>query len=167
MLKIRTLAAALLLAGAAAVRHSGRRRPSPAAARAAAPSQFDLEAHRGGIGLTTENTLEAFDKALKLGVTTLELDVQITEDKRRRRHARPARLGAEVPRHAPVVAGDPEYPYVGKYVKDLTLAQVRTLDCVASRWPTSRQERDPGVQMPLLRAGLRARLPATATSTRG
>ena len=30
---------------------------------------------------------------------------------------------------APAFAGDPQYPYVGKLVHDLTLAQIRTLDC--------------------------------------
>ena len=30
---------------------------------------------------------------------------------------------------APAFAGDPEYPYVGKLVHDLTLAQIHTLDC--------------------------------------
>ncbi len=29
----------------------------------------------------------------------------------------------------PVYAGDPSYPYVGTQVHDLTLAQIRTLDC--------------------------------------
>jgi glycerophosphoryl diester phosphodiesterase len=43
---------------------------------------FDLQAHRGGAGLRPENTLEAFGHALALGVTTLELDVQISVDRR-------------------------------------------------------------------------------------
>ncbi len=41
---------------------------------------FDLQAHRGGRGLLPENTLAAFENALKLGVTTLELDIAITAD---------------------------------------------------------------------------------------
>jgi glycerophosphoryl diester phosphodiesterase len=40
--------------------------------------QFDLQAHRGGAGLWPENTLEAFGRALALGVSTLELDVHLT-----------------------------------------------------------------------------------------
>ena len=47
---------------------------------AAADREFDLQAHRGGLGLTVESTMPAFAKALELGVSTLELDVQITED---------------------------------------------------------------------------------------
>ena len=41
---------------------------------------FDLQAHRGGRGLLPENTLAAFENALRLGVTTLELDIAITAD---------------------------------------------------------------------------------------
>jgi glycerophosphoryl diester phosphodiesterase len=41
---------------------------------------FDLQAHRGGAGLRPENTLAAFAHALDIGVSTLELDVQISLD---------------------------------------------------------------------------------------
>ena len=41
---------------------------------------FDLQGHRGARGLAPENTLPAFRKALELGVTTLELDTQVTRD---------------------------------------------------------------------------------------
>lgn len=43
--------------------------------------QFDWQGHRGCRGLMPENTLPAFQKALDLGVTTLELDVVISADK--------------------------------------------------------------------------------------
>jgi glycerophosphoryl diester phosphodiesterase len=46
-----------------------------------APSPgLDVQAHRGGAGLWPENTLEAFGRALALGVTTLELDVHLTAE---------------------------------------------------------------------------------------
>lgn len=41
---------------------------------------FDLQGHRGARGLAPENTLEAFRKALELGVNTLELDVVMSKD---------------------------------------------------------------------------------------
>ncbi len=41
---------------------------------------FDWQGHRGGRGLMPENTIPAFQKALDLGVTTLELDVVISAD---------------------------------------------------------------------------------------
>lgn len=46
------------------------------------PSNFDLQGHRGARGLMPENTWPAFEKALQLGVNTLELDVVISQDKR-------------------------------------------------------------------------------------
>ncbi|MFY9317791.1 MAG: glycerophosphodiester phosphodiesterase [Burkholderiales bacterium] len=47
------------------------------AAKAAA---FDLQGHRGARGLLPENTLPSFERALELGVTTLELDIAVTRD---------------------------------------------------------------------------------------
>ena len=40
----------------------------------------DVQAHRGGAGLMPENTIEAMKHALDLGVNTLELDLQISQD---------------------------------------------------------------------------------------
>ncbi len=44
------------------------------------PTGFDLEAHRGGRDARPENSLSAFAYALAVGVTTLEMDMQITSD---------------------------------------------------------------------------------------
>jgi glycerophosphoryl diester phosphodiesterase len=41
---------------------------------------FDLQGHRGARGLAPENTLPGFARALSIGVSTLEMDVGITED---------------------------------------------------------------------------------------
>jgi glycerophosphoryl diester phosphodiesterase len=47
----------------------------------AAPAlAFDLEGHRGTRGLAPENTLAAFRKALSIGVTTIETDMDVTKD---------------------------------------------------------------------------------------
>jgi len=43
--------------------------------------QLDIQGHRGCRGLYPENSLPAFEKAIALGVTTLELDIAITKDK--------------------------------------------------------------------------------------
>jgi glycerophosphoryl diester phosphodiesterase len=123
---------------------------TPGAARAH-HREFDLQAHRGGIGLTVESTLKAFGKALELGVTTLELDLQITKDGREvithDRRTNPAKCLDT----SPAFPGDPEFPYAGKYVKDLTFAQVRTLDCGSTRWSQyPDQELSPGARMPTL-----------------
>ena len=90
---------------------------------------FDLQAHRGGRGETTEESLRAFAKALELGVSTLELDVVITKDHQPLVWHDPVIQPEKCADTGPAFAGDPLYPYVGKLVHDLTLAQIRTLDC--------------------------------------
>ncbi len=45
-----------------------------------AQSSFDLQGHRGCRGLMPENSWPAFEKALELGVTTLEMDVVVSKD---------------------------------------------------------------------------------------
>jgi glycerophosphoryl diester phosphodiesterase len=114
---------------------------------------FDLQAHRGGLALTVENTLAAFGRALDIGVSTLELDVQLTQDD----HAIVAHdLDLTVRTctdTAPAFPGDPEWPYVPnvRYIADLTLAQLRTLDCGSTTHPDfPGQEPSPGAQLPLL-----------------
>lgn len=44
------------------------------------PEGFDVQGHRGARGLKPENTLPAFETALDLGVTTLELDLHFSSD---------------------------------------------------------------------------------------
>jgi glycerophosphoryl diester phosphodiesterase len=114
-------------------------------------NHFDLEAHRGGLGLTVESTLASFARGLETGVSTLELDLQITKD------------GREVITHdrrisdkkcldtAPVTPNDPAFPYVGKYIKDLTFEQVRSLDCGSLTQPQfPGQAASRGAHMPTL-----------------
>jgi glycerophosphoryl diester phosphodiesterase len=103
---------------------------------AAVSTRFDLEGHRGTRGLRPENTLPAFAKALDVGVRTLELDTGVSKD------------GVVVVSHdsfinpllctdtTPATANDPQYPYVGKYIHDLTFAQLETLDC-GTRHPST------------------------------
>jgi glycerophosphoryl diester phosphodiesterase len=90
---------------------------------------FDLQAHRGGRGETTEESLRAFAKSLELGVSTLELDVVITKDGQPLVWHDPTIDAEKCADTMPAFAGDPEYPYVGKLVHELSLQQIRTLDC--------------------------------------
>jgi glycerophosphoryl diester phosphodiesterase len=118
---LRTLA--VLAAAAMTVVSNG----STAAAEPAA--DFDLQSHRGGRGETTEESLRAFGKSLELGVSTLELDIVISADGQPMVWHDPVVQADKCADTAPAFAGDPQFPYVGKLVHDLTLAQLRTLDC--------------------------------------
>jgi glycerophosphoryl diester phosphodiesterase len=95
----------------------------------AAATDFDLQAHRGGRGETTEESLRAFAKALELGVTTLELDIVLSRDGHPMVWHDPVIQADKCTDTAPASPGDPQYPYVGKLVWELTSAQLRTLDC--------------------------------------
>ncbi|MET4096790.1 glycerophosphodiester phosphodiesterase family protein [Arthrobacter sp. UYCu712] len=95
----------------------------------ASAASFDLQSHRGGRGEWTEESLAAFANSLKLGVSTLELDTHLTED------------GNVIVWHddtiqadkcrdtSPAASGDSDFPYVGDRVAELSLAQIKTLDC--------------------------------------
>ncbi len=84
---------------------------------------FDLQAHRGGRGLRPENTLSSFENAVRMGVTTLELDIAITAD------------GVAVISHEPAlfpgIARDAQGQWLketGPLIHSLTLAQVQSYD---------------------------------------
>lgn len=84
---------------------------------------FDLQGHRGARGLLPENTLAGFDRALDIGVTTLELDIAITAD------------GVPVIHHDaylnPALTRDAQGRWLqgrGPLIRSLTLAQLQTYD---------------------------------------
>ncbi|MGJ7485315.1 glycerophosphodiester phosphodiesterase [Variovorax sp. LT2P21] len=84
---------------------------------------FDLQAHRGGRGLWPENTLQAFDQAITLGVTTLELDIALTADDM----VVVSHDMALNPDHTRDATGA-WLPATGPLVRSLTLAQLQTYD---------------------------------------
>lgn len=85
---------------------------------------FDLQGHRGARGLLPENTLPAFERALEIGVHTLELDIGVTAD------------GVVVVSHDPylnpIITRDASGQWLlgpkGPLLKSLTLAQLQTYD---------------------------------------
>jgi glycerophosphoryl diester phosphodiesterase len=91
--------------------------------------KFDLQAHAGGRGEATGESLRAFAKSLELGVSTLELDINITKDHQPLVWHDPIIEPGHCADTGPAFGGDPSYPYVGKQVHDLTVAQIRTLAC--------------------------------------
>jgi glycerophosphoryl diester phosphodiesterase len=130
----------LLLAGLLSASLAGTIGMAPAHAGTPGPvppqkTHFDLQAHRGGIGMTTEESLQGFAKALRLGVSTLELDTHVTkDDKVVVNHDRQI-SSQKCQDTGPAFPGDPMYPYVGKYIKDLTLAEIKTMDCGYQQLP--------------------------------
>jgi glycerophosphoryl diester phosphodiesterase len=102
---------------------------APLPTASAQPVGFDLQAHRGGRGETTEESLRAFTKSIELGVSTLELDIGITRDGQPLVWHDPTIQAEKCSDTAPAFVGDQAYPYVGKLVHELTLPQIRTLDC--------------------------------------
>jgi glycerophosphoryl diester phosphodiesterase len=117
---------------------------APLPRASAQPSAFDLQAHRGGRGETTEESLRASAKSLELGVSTLELDVVVTKDGQPLVWHDPTIQPEKCSDTAPAFASDPGYPYVGKLVHELTLVQIRTLDCGrrADEFPRAEVVRD-------------------------
>ena len=84
---------------------------------------FDLQAHRGGRGLTPESTLAGFRNAISLGVTTLETDLAVTKDG--------VLVLSHEPRLNPDLVRGPDGKWlggVGPTIHSLTLAELKTYD---------------------------------------
>jgi glycerophosphoryl diester phosphodiesterase len=83
---------------------------------------FDLQGHRGARGLLPENTLPAFERALRIGVTTLEMDAAVTAD------------GVVVVSHDPALNPDlvrgPDGQWIAQplVIRQLTHAQLQQFD---------------------------------------
>ncbi|WP_104130325.1 glycerophosphodiester phosphodiesterase family protein [Cryobacterium sp. N21] len=139
MRKIVIIAAAAalstVLVGGAVVAAQGEPAPAAQTPRATQLAEFDLQSHRGGRGEHSEESLAAFAASLELGVSTLELDTHLTRD------------DAVVVWHDDVLTatkcrdtdaafrGDPQFPYAGSRVRELTLEQIQTLDCGYQQLP--------------------------------
>ncbi len=111
-------------------------------AQSPASTGFDMQSHRGGRGLWPENTLVSFGNALRLGTTTLEMDVAITAD------------GVVVITHDPAlnpaITRDASGQFLkerGPLIKTLTLAQVQSYD-VGRLNPAYPYARDFSTQQP-------------------
>ena len=117
----------------------------------ACATPFDIQAHRGGRGLSPENTLPAFAKALSLGVTTLELDVGVSADDEL--------VIAHDPQINPNLSRDASGQYLsafGPSLRSLSYAEIRQYDVgrlkpgtsYAAQYPA--QESFDGTVMPRL-----------------
>lgn len=100
-------------------------------------------AHRGASGTVPENTIPAFEEAVRMGATYLETDVQITKD------------GVLVLAHDPHLgrtAGDP------REIRDITFAELQKIDAGAAFSPDGGRThpyRGKGLRVPTLEDFLR------------
>jgi glycerophosphoryl diester phosphodiesterase len=80
---------------------------------------FEVQGHRGALGVRPENTLAGFELALDLGVTSIETDVHLTRDR------------VPVLHHDPIVLEPLHDRPRSRAIHDLTAKQLRTaqIDC--------------------------------------
>jgi glycerophosphoryl diester phosphodiesterase len=115
---------------------------------------FDLQGHRGARGIAPENTLPAFERALEIGVSTLELDIGVTADG--------VVVIAHDPYLNPAITRDATGRWLaggtGPLIRSLTVAQLQAYDLGRidpasdyARTFSAQQPRD-GTRMPTLAA---------------
>lgn len=123
---------------------------------AAPAGAFDLQGHRGARGLAPENTLAGFERALRIGVTTLELDVGISADG--------VPVVSHEPRLDPALTRDASGRWLkgpGPTIRSLTVERLQAYDVgrvdpasrYARRFPT--QKPSDGERIPTLAAVFR------------
>ena len=89
--------------------------------------EIDMQGHRGARGLLPENTIQSFQRALELGVTTLEMDVVISKDHQVVVSHEPWFSGhiCSLPSGDPVpLESEKDYK-----IYEMTYNEVRTFDC--------------------------------------
>jgi len=110
------------------------------AAMAASTPKIQVHGHRGARAMFPENTLPAFEYAIKQGVDVLELDMVVTKDN-------VVVVSHELLLHKPICSG----PRESVPIRELTLAEVRQWDCGAIQNPLfATQTTVPGTRMPTL-----------------
>ena len=99
-----------------------------------------VHGHRGARAIYPENTIPAFEYAIKIGADFLEMDVAVTKD------------NVLVISHDPHI--NPEIckgPHPGIAIHELTLAELRAYDCGALKNPHfPKQQPVPGTRIPTL-----------------
>ena len=99
-----------------------------------------VHGHRGARAIYPENTIPAFEYAIKIGADVLEMDVAVTKD------------------NVLVISHDPHInaeickgPHPGIAIHELTLAELREYDCGALKNPHfPKQQPVPGTRIPTL-----------------
>ncbi|NTW50601.1 MAG: glycerophosphodiester phosphodiesterase [Chlorobiales bacterium] len=111
--------------------------------------KFDLEGHRGARGLLPENTIPAFLKALELGVTTLELDLAVSKDKKLVVSHEPwfSSEICSVPNGQPICKEDEMY----HLIYEMTYEEIARYDCGKRGHPRFPTQQPLAVSKPLFR----------------
>lgn len=112
------------------------------------PKPFDIQGHRGCRGLMPENTIPAFQKAVELGVTTLEMDLAVTVD------------GELVVSHEPYFSSEISLDTAGNFIPDsaqlnhnifkMPYSEVKKYDCGLKPHPRFPEQQKIPVAKPLL-----------------
>ena len=106
----------------------------------AAEPRIQVHGHRGARARMPENTLPAFEYAMRAGVDVLELDMAVTRDN-------VIVISHDPILHPPVCSG----PKPSAVIHELTLAQLREWDCGAVKNPAfPDQQPVPGTRVPTL-----------------
>lgn len=113
-----------------------------------AAQTLDIQGHRGARGLLPENTIPAFLRALDEGVTTLELDVVITKDKRVVVSHEPYMSGTicTKPDGGPVQSKESQ----NFNIYQMTYDEVKTFDCGSRGNPRFPEQQKMSTVKPLL-----------------
>lgn len=110
--------------------------------------KIDIQGHRGCRGLFPENSLPAFEKAIDLGVTTLELDIAITNDNEV--------VVSHEPYINPLICLDSKGEVIPDSMKmaynlyKMTHKQIKEFDCGSKFHPTYPNQKKMKVYKPLL-----------------
>lgn len=113
-------------------------------------TNIDIQGHRGCRGLLPENSIPAFLHAVKLGVTTLELDVVVTKDKQVLVSHEPY-MSAQICLYADGTEIDSKNEKKLN-VFEMTTAEVQAFDCGSKYHPNFPNQVKMKVSKPLLSA---------------
>lgn len=127
----------------------GKKTSSQSGENKEAKYTFDLQGHRGARGLAPENTIAAFQKALALGVNTIELDVVVSKDRQV--------VVSHEPWFNPVLTLTPEgdgmeeekVPSTNFY--QMNYAQIAKYDCGSRKHPNFPHQENEAAIKPLLK----------------
>ncbi len=125
------------------------------------PAAFDAQGHRGARGLLPENSLPAFEAALDLGVTTLELDLHFTQDGEIVVWHDPVieKTKCRLPEGAPENVPDPRNPLRRVMISQQPLEIVQSYQCDLNPDPERFPDQQP---LPMAIAGSDYHIPSLA-----